>query len=156
MRTTATTARGNLNLREAIGLANGSVGADTITFDATLSDSTIILDGSELEITEALTIDARSISQTVTIDANNDSRIFKHLHLYRRFLLWLALLLPGAGQLAMVEPFAQTRLATSRLTEVLLATAALRETSSEAAEVSSRGDVTLTNSTVSGNSTAGF
>ena len=67
---------GNLSLREAIGLAEGSDGADTITFASSLSGQTITLGGSELEITETLTIDATSLSQNVTIDANNASRIF--------------------------------------------------------------------------------
>jgi hypothetical protein len=67
---------GNLTLREAIGLANGSVGAETITFDASLSGQTITLTGSELEITEALTIDAMSLFENLTIDADNASRIF--------------------------------------------------------------------------------
>jgi len=60
---------GEVTLREAIVAANtnvsvdgsaaGSVGADTILFDAALAGQTITLGGTELQITEALTIDAR-------------------------------------------------------------------------------------------------
>jgi CSLREA domain-containing protein len=69
---------GNLSLREAIDLANGFVGADTITFAAALSGATITLRGTELELAigEALVIDARPLDANVIIDANELSRIF--------------------------------------------------------------------------------
>jgi len=65
-----------VSLREAINSANGSVGADVITFAPALSGQTITLGGTEFEITEALTIDARPLAQNVTIDADQKSRIF--------------------------------------------------------------------------------
>jgi len=61
---------GDLSLREAVGLANGSIGADTIEFDGALSGQTISL-GAELVITEALTIDASSLPADIMIDAGN-------------------------------------------------------------------------------------
>ena len=67
---------GDLSLREAIDLAHGIVGADTITFAAALSGATITLGGTELAISEALVIDARPLAANVTIDANELSRIF--------------------------------------------------------------------------------
>ncbi len=49
---------GNLSLREAIELTNANPGADTVTFDAGAftggAANVILLDGTELEITEAL------------------------------------------------------------------------------------------------------
>lgn len=67
---------GDLSLREAIGLANGADGADTITFAAALSGTTIALSGTELVITEVVTIDARPLVENVTINASGQSRIF--------------------------------------------------------------------------------
>ncbi|MBR5415346.1 MAG: hypothetical protein IK105_05365, partial [Thermoguttaceae bacterium] len=61
-----------ISLREAIHYAN--VG-DTITFDASLAGQTIKLNGSQLEITESLTIDASSIGG-VAIDADGKNRAF--------------------------------------------------------------------------------
>ena len=66
----------HLSLREAIGLANGSLGAGTIAFAAALSGQTIFLGGTELAISEALEIDARPLAQNVTVDAHQLSRIF--------------------------------------------------------------------------------
>ena len=67
---------GQLTLREAIKLANQSFGADTINFDTSLSGQTITLAGDEIEITEAITIDATSLVHNLTIDADDASRIF--------------------------------------------------------------------------------
>jgi hypothetical protein len=64
-----------ISLREAIEAANATAGPDEITFDASLSGATITLGGTELEITEALTIDARPLAENVTIDADQESRI---------------------------------------------------------------------------------
>jgi len=70
---------GQFSLREAIGLANGAPGPDTILFDMAAAGGTMNLAGTELEITEALTIDATSIPITAgkpRIDAGGGSRIF--------------------------------------------------------------------------------
>ena len=67
---------GVVSLREAINSSNANLGADTITFGPSLSGATIVLGGTELVITEALTIDARPLAANVTIDANQLSRIF--------------------------------------------------------------------------------
>ena len=74
-----------VTLRDAIHAANndvavspgGPVGsaADTILFDANLAGGTILLDGTELEITEALVIDAGALASGVTIDALQNSRV---------------------------------------------------------------------------------
>ena len=64
------------SLRQAVLDADALPGADEITFDATVSGQTITLAGTELELTEALAIDASSLSEKVMIDANLQSRIF--------------------------------------------------------------------------------
>ncbi len=75
---------GLVSLREAIQAANtnasvdgstaGTVGADTIEFDPSLFNETILLAG-ELEITETLTIDASALPGGMTIDAQQNSRV---------------------------------------------------------------------------------
>ena len=61
---------GDLSLREAIGLANGSIGSDAITFDAQLSGQTILLTKGDLSIVEGLTVDALSSVGALVIDAS--------------------------------------------------------------------------------------
>lgn len=75
---------GLVTLREAVEAADtdgmtdlgqtGS-GADTITFDSSLSGGTILLDGSEIEINSELTISGPGADE-LTIDAQGNSRIF--------------------------------------------------------------------------------
>jgi len=67
---------GEGSLRDAIAQANSMAGTDEIDFAAGLSGGTIALSSGELEITQALTIDATALAQSVTIDANHQSRIF--------------------------------------------------------------------------------
>lgn len=65
---------GDLSLREAIGLANGSVGViDTIMFAPPLSGGTIVLDDllGELPVIEAVTITASGLPANVAISAGN-------------------------------------------------------------------------------------
>ena len=66
---------GEFSLREAIALANLSPIAETISFDAGLSGGVITLGGTELLITNSLTIDATSLAQPVTVDAGQQSRV---------------------------------------------------------------------------------
>ena len=63
------------SLREAIALANTTAGADTISFAANLEGSVITLGGTELEITESLTIDGSALSDGVTLSAGGLSRV---------------------------------------------------------------------------------
>ncbi|QDU11903.1 choice-of-anchor Q domain-containing protein [Gimesia aquarii] len=65
---------GTGSLREAIELANANAGADTITFDASLSGQSIVLTN-ELIITDDLTITGLGADQ-LTLDGNKNSRIF--------------------------------------------------------------------------------
>ena len=67
----------DVSLREALGLANGSIGADTITFASSLTDggaATILLTLGELLANDAVTISGPA--NLLTIDAQNNSRIF--------------------------------------------------------------------------------
>lgn len=76
---------GNLSLREAVALANANSGADTITFgDGSASGGTNFLDaspdtitlgGSQLDITDAVTITGPG-ADLLTISGNNVSRVF--------------------------------------------------------------------------------
>ena len=71
---------GQLSLREAIGLANDLAGADTITFDSSVFtgglNSRIRLSGSELVITESLTIDGSAgVDVVITGDATGNDEL---------------------------------------------------------------------------------
>ncbi|MEX0726234.1 MAG: right-handed parallel beta-helix repeat-containing protein, partial [Planctomycetaceae bacterium] len=66
---------GDLSLREAIEWANANAGADTITFDADLAGGTITLGGTQITISDDLTITGLGADQ-LTIDADGLSRIF--------------------------------------------------------------------------------
>ena len=75
---------GLVTLREAIHAANTDTatdlqqladGADEIRFDASLNGGTILLAGGQLDISEALTIDASALPAGLTINAQRRSRI---------------------------------------------------------------------------------
>ena len=68
---------GQLSLREALTLANGSSGPDTIRFSATVVGQTLVLTGGELTITDDVTIDGNNggAAAQTTIDANQASRV---------------------------------------------------------------------------------
>lgn len=63
-------------LREAILFANATPGTDTITFASNMSGQVITLDGTELEITDAVSIGAIALDEPVIIDGDLRSRIF--------------------------------------------------------------------------------
>jgi len=77
---------GQLSLREAIHIANNpgiSIDGftsieieDDIIFDAALSAQTILLAAGQLEITDAVAIDATALAENLTIDAQSLSRVF--------------------------------------------------------------------------------
>ncbi len=69
---------GDLSLREAIGLANGSIGANTITFASALTGggaATIKLSQGELALSDAVSIIGPTTA-SLTIDAQQLSRVF--------------------------------------------------------------------------------
>lgn len=65
----------DLSLREAIALANKNEGADTITFNSSLSGQTFDLSLGELKIEDSLTINGLG-AENIIIDANENSRVF--------------------------------------------------------------------------------
>ena len=126
---------GDLSLREAIDLANGSVGRRHDHVRRRAFRATITLGGTELAISEALVIDARPLAANVTIDANELSRIFNITATTGDFTLG-GLTLTG-GRTTDNNPEHQT----------------LQWRRDPLAH---HGDLTLDQSTVSGNSTAGM
>src|SRR5215212_490893 len=68
---------GKLSLREALTLANGSGGLDTIRFTAAVVGKTLVLTGGELSITDDLIIDGNNggTAPQTTIDANHVNRV---------------------------------------------------------------------------------
>ncbi len=66
---------GNLSLREAIKLSNESATADTITFDASLFDQTLIL-FNELVITDDVTIIGHGVEH-LTLSGDGTRRLFR-------------------------------------------------------------------------------
>ena len=158
---------GMVTLREAIQAANtdssvdGSVagsGADTIEFSAAaLSGQTITLGGSDLEITEALTIDATALSQNVTIDANNASRIFNISASTGDFNLTGLTLTGGRSTVDFGHGGAVRSLSSGTLTitRSTVTSNSIAGTGSRGGGVFSLSDLTLISSTVSNNSTDG-
>ena len=65
---------GNLSLREALNPANARSGT-IVTFAPALSSQTLTL-GSQLEITQDVTIDASALADSLTLSGNSSSRIF--------------------------------------------------------------------------------
>ena len=63
------------SLRQAILDANGTPGADTITFSAAVSGSTITLSSGEMLVSDSVDIEGPG-SANLTIDANDTSRVF--------------------------------------------------------------------------------
>ena len=136
-----------VTLREAIFAANldisvdGSVagnGADTIYFDTSLfaTPQTLTLHKGDLDITEALTIEATYLPENVTIDANGLSRVFN--------------ITVGAGNVTLNG----LSLTGGRTTGDNLNSADLTHAGGGIRFLSD-GALTLTSSTISGNSTAG-
>ena len=68
------------SLRAVIATANANAGADIILFDPSLIGSTITLTGTDIAITEALTISGPVVgdASSITINGNANSRIFSH------------------------------------------------------------------------------
>jgi CSLREA domain-containing protein len=65
----------HLTLRDAVGLANGNAGPDTITFAAALDGTPIDLTLGQLSITDSVTIIGNGPAETI-INAQQNSRVF--------------------------------------------------------------------------------
>src|SRR5262249_13516529 len=68
-------AAGDLSLREAIGLANGSIGPDIITFSPAINGQPILLTQGQLEISDSVIITGNGPANTI-IDGQQNSRVF--------------------------------------------------------------------------------
>jgi hypothetical protein len=151
---------GQLTLREAVELANAIPGADTITFAESMSGQTILLGGTQLNITEGLTIDATALAENVTIDAQQQSRVIS----FSAFPgdLTLSRLVVQNGRTTGNGPLGEGGgiqfLSTGTLT-LIESTLSGNSTTGDGAYgggiFAHMGRVTLTNSVLSGNSTAG-
>ena len=141
---------GDLSLREAVALANANAGADTITFDAALAGQTILLDGTELNATESLTIDASPLAQNVTIDANHLSRVL-NFSTSTGDLALLALTLRN-GQTA--GDGGGVRFNSDDSLSITSSTISDNSASGRGGGISNEGTATITASTISGNSSA--
>ncbi len=129
----------DLSLREALGLANGSIGPDTITFAADLfngGSSSMVLSLGELQITDSVAITGPG-QTLLAIDANQQSRVLNVI---------------GGGNPINVtlEGLTLTRGKTTGDN-----TSNENVHSGGGIRFDSSGTLTLTGSTVSGNSTAG-
>ena len=128
---------GDLSLREAIGLANGSIGTNTITFAPSLftgGPASIVLRLGELGITESVTINGPGQTQ-LSINANQLSRVLNVI---------------GGGQINVT--LSGLTLTGGRTTA---SNASSNTHSGGGIRFDSTGTLTLTNSTLSGNSTTG-
>ncbi|MEM6429779.1 MAG: choice-of-anchor Q domain-containing protein, partial [Deinococcota bacterium] len=139
------------SLRAAIAAANSG---DTITFDASLSGTTITLTSGALITTLAnLTIDASALTNPVTVDANNASQVFFHSG-GGTFAINNLEVTGGSVDGGLLSTGGGIR---SRGTAVIVTNSTISGNFARdsGGGISSNGDVTLTNSTISGNS-AGF
>ncbi len=150
---------GHLALREALLFANLDPLANTITFDANLSGQTITLSGSELLITDALTIDATALAANVTIDANMQSRVLRFSAFPTGNLTLSGLTITGGRTIGEFDDGGGIRFSGDTLT-LNSSTVSDNSTTGDFAYGggiwSFSSDVTLTDSTVSDNSTSGL
>jgi hypothetical protein len=149
---------GQFSLREAIELANARLGADVITFAEEMSGQTITLGGTQLEVIEALTIDARPLAVNLTVDANLSSRVLRiddPNSSSESFAVTLAGLNFVNGRTVGPSPGAAIRSLTSGLLTLVECTVA----DSRTADADGGGlwacNLRLESSTVSGNETRG-
>jgi parallel beta-helix repeat protein len=148
------------SLREAIQIANGRAGVDAISFHQGIfsTPQTISLSSSELEITEAVTINGPG-QQLLTVIAGNESRIF-HITATTGDFILAGLSITGgektgqfdSGKGGAIRSDTDGSLTIERST---ISGSSTTGQESQGGGIFSYGDLTLINSTVSGNSTAG-
>ena len=151
----------DVSLREAIAWANGNPGADTVVFGLSVASSEIDLVMGELQITDGIRIDGGPVP-SVTIDAQQISRIFNiddaETENENFDVTLRGLTISGGLTIADREGGGGIRSATDGELAIESLEIINNRTSGERSGgggVFSRGDLTIANSTVSGNSTAG-
>ena len=148
-----------ISLREAIQAANATAGADGITFAAALSGALITLGGTELAISEALTIDARPLAANVTIDGISTSRIFNITTTTGDFTLGGLVLTRGrttlSGSVGWGGAIRSLTRGSLTLNESTVSENRTVGSTAYGGGIFAYGAVTLTRSTVIGNSTTG-
>ena len=151
-----------ISLREAVEASNNTVGSDTISFDALLAAQTITLGGTDIEITESVTIDATSLTSHVTLNGNLQSRIFDITAATGDFTLTGLTLTGGRTATAAYSDSSQAggairSLSSGNLTldQTTVSGNGTAGNNSRGGGIYARGNISLTSSTVSGNSTAG-
>ena len=149
---------GDFSLREAIGLANGSIGANTISFSAAMfaTPQTSLLKLGEMVMNDAVTLIGPG-QQFLTIDAQEQSRIFNITADTGDFAISGLTLTGGkttdssflgaGGAIRSDTTFGNLTIADSTISD--------SSSGESGGGISSRGHLTLTNSIVSGNSATG-
>ena len=137
---------GQLNLRQAVNLANLSPGADTITFDSSVfaAPQTITLTGGQLELSDSVTIQGPATGQ-VTISGNAASRVFQIDGGTTVNLSELTITAGSASNGGGIADFGNLTLSNSMITN------STASGNGGGLYVSSTGSATLTGCTVSGN-----
>lgn len=151
------TADSVLSLREALDAANASAGADTITFDSSLSGQRISLAQSQLVISDPVTITGLGALNTI-IDAQTHSRVFNITSTAGAVTLEGLTITGGLTEVQDASGAGIRYLASGTLTLIDSAVTVNATTglnSQGAGIASTAGAVTLIGSTVSGNSTGG-
>jgi CSLREA domain-containing protein len=150
---------GQFTLREAIEAANFLPGADTITFAATVSGSTIALTEGELLIGDDLTITGPGTSSDLVIDAQGNSRVIRATVAVTNLTLDSLTITNGlvTGQVAqgggiLLEGTFNS--ADLNLTDSTVSGNFANGSNARGGGIFGRGSITVNNSTVSGN-TAG-
>lgn len=150
------------SLREAILFANSNLGADTITFDPSLSGGVITLvdhdaDGLDidLEITESLTIDGFTIADAITIDANEQSRVFRFTAATGTLTLNRLTLTNGLVEDENGGAVRFDSSGTLTLNENIVSNSSTQGVNSLGGGIYSNGPVNISNSAIYGNETEG-
>ena len=149
---------GDLSLREAIVLANSSLGANTITFATSTNGTEFDLSLGQFEISETVTITGNGASSTI-IDARQRSRLFD-IRLTAGNVTLSSLILKNGRTTANYErggAIRSTSNGTLTITQSTLSGNSTTGVGARGGAISAfgTGPVVINQSTLSGNSTAG-
>ena len=151
---------GLTSLREAVTLANGHAGFDTITFASSLANKPVMLLSGQMTITNTVTIQGLGAGLT-TVNGQNASRLFDITDAAGN-VTFDGLTLTGGKTTLRREPGGGIRSNSSGELAIQNSTISGNSTTgpadpfeggSDGGGIFARGTVTVTNSTISGNST---